>query len=88
MIWKPGDRAVFCYRPRSELPIKLKPATDPSRYGKTGTVIGFSILSSKGTSYTPFKTDGGDAFEAATLCLAPILEDPFAVIPKGEHIHA
>ena len=86
MIWKPGDRAVFCYRPDSGVPWLN---TDFPFIGRTGITTASTFIDSQGVSRIPFLFDGDFETQApVTKCLAPILEDPFAAIPKGEHIHA
>lgn len=88
MIWKIGDRAVFCYRPSVRLDCPWS-EFEIQQVGKTGTVRSQSWIDPEyNMSRVDFMTDDGLFGEPLTSCLAPIIEDPYAAIPKGEHVHA
>ena len=86
MIWKPGDRAVFCYRPNS--PHKITPRT-LSFIGETCTITGPSHLCHCGCNLSRHHVtwDKGGSNNPISICLAPIIEDPYAAIPKGEPVY-
>ena len=77
IIWKPGDRAVFGYRPLSELPPNTRWRSDSlSCIGKTGTIKSFPYVDIHGNQRADFLADDGKFFTPFTLCLFPIIEQP------------
>ena len=77
IIWKPGDRAVFGWRPLSDLPPTAKWTERAlSRVGSIGTVVGVPYEEKFGIMRVPFKCDNGDRFYPMVPSLFPIIEQP------------
>ena len=78
IIWKPGDRAVFGYRPLSDLPwwVATWRDIDLSYIGCIGTVAAPSFIDVLKDLRVPFKFDDGRTADPLALCLFPIIEQP------------
>lgn len=86
IIWKPGDRAVFGYRPPGELPSGAVWDNEALNHvGHTGTIAG-SSFDYRRITRIPFQEDAGGLHHPMIACLFPVIEQPPRTVEREREL--